>query len=372
MKKANTIEEPKDILVEATEEALDLLKTNLKFPVDLARQKMLATLQDVRSNIQYFENQNKEYLAAIASNAQSLRLEEEREKLIVDDLPVETFATQEEMQLELESVARLPWVEKVGVDGYFVVVTTRKDMLKTRFDTRLVMLPRNRWTMEHIPEPVIASMPQYQIRIDTTHLGHNFSNTISLGIRLADDAEISQYEPNLIAGHERQMHWGSSGARGAGGNWGHICLGEYSKDIQEASKKNLVTLFNELSVYLQNAGDGGNAYRTKHNWAMGLGKALYYEFLTRKAESGETKEGIEEQYKKDFKMMNPVPEGTRTVDQASSSDTLTLASLARAWNSQQHVSMGMMYPPVQGHGGISAGSIIIDESDDPASTLSYE
>lgn len=342
MQKANTIKEPLDILVEATEESLERLKTNLKFPFDLSRSKSLSRLREARANIEYYENQIRDYTESIESHRSSIAQEAEKEKAIADSLPVDIYATQEDMRNELESVARLPWVEKVSIDGTYIVVTTRRDMLKTQFNVRIVMFPRNRWTLEHLPEPVVASMPKYQIRINTENLGNSFSNNNSLGIRLADAEEISEYRDLTgLVGHERQMHWGSNGATGALSSWAHLCLGEYADDIREVSKKSLAALFNELSVYLQNSGDGGNAYRTKQNWALGLGKASYYEFITRKAKSGETKEGIEEQYKKDYKILNPVPEGTRTVDRSDiqAAGVLT-ASAIRRFQDAQHAYTG--------------------------------
>lgn len=302
------VHEPK---LEYTVAGLEAVKMNLKFPSNPEHKRSLASLRQNQERIASYQSYNTDYLHSIEGNNRAIRKWESEIESIRSTLPAGSVATPDEMKAELESVAKLAWVEKVELDGSFIVVTTRKDMLKTQFNVRLVLFPRDRWTLEHLPEPVLASMPQYQIRIDTNNLGNSYSNNRYLGIRLIDLADVSHYQNYNLITHEAHPHWGSNGATGVSGNWAHLCFGEYANDIQVASAKGLAALFIEISVYLQNAGDAGNAYRTKQNWALGLGKALYYEFITRKAKASETKEGIEEQYKKDFKMMNQVP-GART------------------------------------------------------------
>lgn len=300
MKKANAPEtQPGTVVVTAP--ALDRVKMYLKFPINLNDRKAVEEVAKLERTIPTYE-QNVTYHADQLKQAEGgLRNTKLKLHKMRKDMPEETVASLEDMKRSLEEVAALPWVQEVRIVNGWLIVRTRKNALQTTFDQGVVDLGGGEYEVEFI-EPVTAPMPQYDIYVELANLGLPMSNKADrLQVRLIDEYDVSHFTAGKVMIQAPFAHWGSNGNPRLG-DVQDICFGDYETDIMEAAVKGLVPLMTEIAVYLQISDDGGNAYRTKYEWGMQIGKKEY-EFLLRKVEKGETRGDIQAKFKQDFKRL---------------------------------------------------------------------
>lgn len=336
MKKANAQDEEKKGELVYDEGTLNAIQQYLVFPINAESRKAIRQLEGARamikddlSSIEHHKRSIVERRARIKQN--EMLLPQLEEKVKPEEQP-----SRERALAELEAVAVLPWVEKVWLEYPQMRINTRKDMLKTRLDTRIVDCGGGKYRSEYVAEPPIVPMPQYEINISLDNMGNGgwANNTHNLAIRLINQHDMSKFVGGKVVPHDPHPHWASGGSRGLGA-WAQLCLGEYEKDLNEASKKGLVPFLSELAAYLQTCGDG-HAYRRKDLWALSLGKPEYNEHILRPIANGEKVEDIEARYKRDYKTVNAVElkEGAPVNPGADGLvvDVSDVAALGNAWN----------------------------------------
>lgn len=313
MKKANSKNEKREVAeLIVSDEQLGRAKELLRFPVTaedrIARDRMSQVaynLSEYEKNVEYYERE----LSTVRARArhEKLALYKMRKELNQEPVPLESA------KAILEEVANLAWVEKVSLDGSYLHIFTRKDMLKTVFDIQLVGLNRpDSWVFEFLEGPVSASMPQYEIRVSLTNMGGSWTTNVGvLALRFSNPDDVAHFDgKGILRRQEIVPHWASNGNNGFE-QWQYLCLGEYEDDLTKASAKGLVPFLTELALYLQLSGDQ-HAYHPKPKWALMIGKKEYAEFNGRLIRNTETQKMLAERYIRDYKIMRQ-PEGTKEV-----------------------------------------------------------
>lgn len=315
MIKANNIHEEK---VNATflvnDASLERVKEFVQFPIDMEERKhqkrliqMQRYLSGEEENIVYHRrslSENKRNAANWRKEIAALEARHQEQGIKI--------TTIEDARTQVETIGKLAWVEHVELDGTTLFVRTRKGMLKTIFDTRWVYMQSGLGIPEFLEGPVTVDLPTYEIRLNISQIGTDNSianNAHYLAIRLIDTHDTSAWVAMPQQTHSPQAHWAALGNSGIG-NWAKICFGEYEEDIVDASHKGLLPLFTEFAVFLQNCGDE-HAYYRKPYWAQSLGKPEYNEYCSRLMRPEETESGLNEKYRKDFRILRqPETSGT--------------------------------------------------------------
>lgn len=298
MIKANAEKKKKTKKLAVSEQQLEELRGYLTFPIDTELRERRSIIRDLASYIRNNESNIRDYENVLERERNSLarnteHLGEENAKLP----KIEKLASTEEAAATLQAVAELPWIQTVSLDNTSLMVLTEPGVLVTTFDTRTVELGPGMSAPEFM-EPVVAPLPQYFIRVLLDGMGYSMTTNERLSISLADKNDTEHFIAGKIAMQQMNAHWASND-RGRFGDWGKLCLGEYEKELMEASKEGLIPFFTELATYLQTSGDE-HAYRPKQQWAIAIGKKEYQQFL-RPAKEKETYVGLMEKYREDFK-----------------------------------------------------------------------
>lgn len=299
MKKANQ-KEHEPAKVEVAEGQLKPLLHLLKFPIDHQEREAFYIVEREEQQAAMFRQQ-------MESNRRRMENAQKRADQYRKDLGEKVPLSTQDARKVLEEIGKLAWVERVSVSAHSVVVTTRRDMLKTRLTQRFVY-DGGHHEREFLKEPVIVSLPKYEIVFDLRAFSDHGSDGMHLAnqrdrlaIRLIDPKDVSDFK-GLDAGfrHEPHAHWASNASPGLG-SWQGCCLGEYEEDLEEAAEEGVVPFLTTFSLYLQMSGDD-HAFRGKTEWAMMMGNPDYNEHILRKKNEDETWEQIVEQYKKDYKI----------------------------------------------------------------------
>lgn len=314
MKKANaTTKEQENGTVEYTVASLERSKAYLKFPIDVTNRKLQENMRNLENMERDYQSNVDHYRNSLVEMEGSLRNTKLKLYKAQKELPAEAAATLDEIKALLDEAAALPWVQKVSVDGSSLRVITRPNSLYTTFDVRVVDCGGGFREREFM-EPITAALPQYEVLINLSVLSERLGNNRNrLAIRLHDQNDVVSFIGGKVTRHDVHAHWGSSGGQNFG-DWEQLCFGEHEDYITKASAKSIVTLLNELAMYLQISGDDGNAYRTKDAWALELGKKEYNAFNLRVIGKGETRGLLQEKWREDYKKFRqPPPENNRLV-----------------------------------------------------------
>jgi hypothetical protein len=326
MIKANQKEAPAGELNLGNGEAFNAMLYNLQFPLDVKAVAERKQRKDLEQTIRNAESNINDYRIALTALQQSrktatLQLAEMGENAEDREL------LESKAKAELESVAALPWVQSVRLDGNSLKLQTRAGMLKTVLQKRIVDFGKGVYRTEFLEEPVTVNMPEYEIHIGMEYMGSDrFANNGSaVCIQLYNSDNISTYIGGKLFGHTPYPHWAGNDGRGHR-RYTSLCLGEYAPDLNEASKKSLVEFCSALATYLQMSGDE-HAYRRKEIWALTLGNPEYNEFVYREARKDETPEMVEKLYARDFRILNQVDFPENAVVNPGESVTMTASNI---------------------------------------------
>lgn len=279
-------------------ESLELCKDLLVFPFDVSTRNTKRELADMERNLSQNASDIVFHKRLLTETRRAAKMAQVSIAKLKTTLVSSAPASVEKARAEVESLAKLPWIESVELGDASVIVRTRKGVLKTTFDTRVVECPEG--VVTEFMTPVTEELPQYDIFLNLESVGGSLANEPDrLAIRLVNEKDASEFLAWSSYNHQPQSHWASTGTARVM-NWEKLCLGEYEKEAVEASKQGLAPFFSELAIYLQTAGDE-HAYRRKELWALWLGKPEYNKFCIRVASKGESKEDIEKKYRIDFK-----------------------------------------------------------------------
>lgn len=305
IKKNKTEQKPVEVRLPAN--YLNRVKDFLVFPIDIdirrkreSLRSALASQAGLESDIRQYE----EYIVERKGRLKDIKLVAFKRR---KDLPPEVSVTPEDAEALLTEVSKLPWLESLELfNTHYLLMKTRKGSLETAFEKRYVYFED--WdgdynNEEYLDEPVTLAMPQYEILLNLSNLGNNnWSNTMNnLAIRIADEEDMSHFK---TPSHTQEVHatWASSGSS-TFGSWEYLCLGEWENDINTASLQGLIPFLTELVSYIQVSGDDGNAYRSKAEWALCLGKKEYNQFW-REAKEDESEEELEATFKQEYRKRN--------------------------------------------------------------------
>lgn len=300
--------------MQITDGQIEITKDLLKFPVTSDDRDLREKISQEDYSIRSYMDTLLAYESTISQTRAQLRKSKlnrfKLEKQFDDLVSLDTARS------ILGEVAKLAWIEKVSIQDHYLHIFTRKDMLKTLFDIQIVGIGGGSTLYEFLAEPTTASMPQYEIRISLKNLGGNWATRVDvLAIRFSNHDDVDYFDGKGIFPRQRLMpHWASSGGTSFQ-DWNYLCLGEYERDLKQASAQGLVPFLNELSQYLQLSGDE-HAYVRKPAWALLIGKKEYVEFNGRLINVGETQKSVNEKYKRDYKLMHQ-PEGVVEADPAN-------------------------------------------------------
>lgn len=202
-------------------------------------------------------------------------------------LPEEGMTVEDGKKL-LDSIAALPWVEKVELDGNMLRIFTRQGTLKTDFYNRMVIGNGNR-VNELLQEVATLPLPQYEIQIDLRNMGRSWAVNPALSIRLSNPNEFNSFQADEAGWvHEPRAHWACNNTSGS---WGTLCLGDYDSVLIQAGKKGLMELLMELAIFLQRSG-WSSAYVNKVAWSILIGNPTYNQYLLRPFAVGEDVDSI--------------------------------------------------------------------------------
>lgn len=368
MKKANSKNEekvPAEMII--PDEQLGRAKMFLKFPVTDAERNNISIIRDLELSIKDFNNNVSYHEVQLTNFRGMLRTNKIELRKVINESNAETISMEDAKGI-LAEVAKLPWIEKVSLEGMMLHLFTRKNILKTVFDRRVVGIGGGSFIQEFLEVPVTASMPQYEIRISLMDMGGNWAlNADVLALRFSNEEDISHFDGKRIV--KSQMitpHWAANGTHGFG-NWEYLCLGEYEEDLKKESAKGLVPFLNQLALYLQLSGDE-HAYRSKPVWSLLIGKKEYSEFNGRVLRKNETGKEVNEKYTRDYKLLRQ-PEGAKEVARNATGVTTTtgttnhLDAMLRALNGNVWVTNTLTMPDVVPHADCDCDMIGITDLD---------
>jgi hypothetical protein len=312
MIKANQDKEIPAATLSYTPQALEQAMGYLMFPVDVKGREMRAKSENLRNYVRNDKDQIEYLTRQLVEYTDNLGKHEKELAQIDAQLPEEHKPTIEQAQAAMEAASKLSWIQDLNIEGYSVKLITNPGILKTQLRTRIVDFGGGLMRTEFLAEPVMVPLPQIEMFVNLQNMGNGrwANNTGAMAVRMIEKKDVTTFIGGKVVGHDPRAHW-AAGTRGFR-EWSALCLGEYEKDLTEASKKGLADLLIAIASYLQTAGDE-HAYLPKAQWALAMGNPAYNPHVYRLAEKDETTEQVDAKYKRDYKIVNAIefPEGVK-------------------------------------------------------------
>lgn len=249
----------------------DEIRTDKQRRIDYAENN----IRDVEDGIARRERDIAEY----RQNIENYREAIEQYRAELDALPIPEPTKPEEVQADLDRLARLSYVKSVAIeyesDAPYLIITTRENALFTTLNKKYSRAER--WYRTRAPYRI--ALPAYKIRVGFQPSSTRANNTQNLAIAFANPEQDTAHFLPWITHYnfEPHPHWGTTSVSRPEqrGDYRGICLGEYESEITRAFAKSVAEGVIQLAVYLQNAGTPHAYVHHREHWALWMGKQEY-------------------------------------------------------------------------------------------------